>query len=204
MSKAYYVFTTDTDWCTEHALRQMLDIFSGDVPLHVFATGEYECLSDYPPEDIGIHPNFMSDSTQGDSPEEIVDYLQELYPEAISFRCHRYYSDSLVMEELKRRGFLYSANFCTLYQANIKPLMHYTGIVEFPTYYEDDMSDVDFISFWKNMNKGVHIFNFHPSKVVVDLDQQFIMRTLIKDYGDKAVSLNDLYGRYSKQVDIHT
>ncbi len=97
-SKPIFIFTSDVDWASEAAINDSIDFYRDlGVDVHFFATHESPALRAYAfshPANVGLHPNFLSGSTQGGTPEEIVDVLLAPYPEIRSSRSHNFYDIS--------------------------------------------------------------------------------------------------------------
>ena len=87
------LITIDTDWVPDFAIEKTADILiENQVKTTWFLTHNSKAirrLFEYSDLfELGIHPNFMSDSTQGDSYEEIMKYLLCIVPDAKSIRTH--------------------------------------------------------------------------------------------------------------------
>jgi aminoglycoside N3'-acetyltransferase len=165
------VFTCDTDWASDWAIRQAL-AFAGEyaAPLTVFMTNPSEALSAAISDGEvqgGLHPNFMPDSSQGGNREAVMDYCFALCPKAECYRSHRYYDVNDVTDEMAARGIKYDSNVCTLLD-EVFPFMHRSGAVRFPVFFEDGAY------LWHNFeldisatedglfSPGIKVINFHP------------------------------------------
>lgn len=167
-----FAFTMDLDWASEACIEYTLKFFiENNFPLTIYCTHESNIIKKYWKNNLihlGIHPNFLNDSSQGKTYKEIVDYLFKLYPDAITMRCHRWFSDNDIYELLLPRGILFDSNEITLMDI-VPPHLHRSGIISFPVFWEDGAY------LWHNMNLdynksvkpifnriGLKVINFHP------------------------------------------
>lgn len=78
--------------------------------------------------DIGIHPNFIAPSSQGNSIEEVIDYCVNLAPDTKVFRAHRWFSSNDIYDYLSKKGFVYESNLCTDMEI-IDSFIHRSGMI---------------------------------------------------------------------------
>lgn len=132
--------TMDIDWASEYAIEQALDVFGKrKLPVTVFLTHKSHVIDRAMAEGeikCGIHPNFMPDSSQGSSYQEVVDFCFDLLPNARVFRAHRYYDGNDPMEALTSHGIVCESNICTLMDI-LPPFLHRSQTVSFPIFWED-------------------------------------------------------------------
>lgn len=149
-----YCFTSDMDWAPEHKIGYLLKIFrEHDTPLTPFITNPSEKIARryrLMPHNVGLHPNFLPDSNHGSDMFKIIEHVVDMWPAARCFRCHAYFEHTHVMREFQRRGFVYDSNICLRMQRDIQPLYHWTSIVKFPVFFEDDMMNADMDMLWRN------------------------------------------------------
>ena len=103
-----FCFTSDIDWSSESIIKYSHDILSGDdLKLTYFITHSSPFLNELNASnkiDLLIHPNFLPNSSHGDSFKEVIDYCMNLVPNADGFRSHRYFEGCLPIEILAERG----------------------------------------------------------------------------------------------------
>lgn len=168
-SDNYICFTTDLDWAPEEAIKKTLDVLIGnELKPTVFVTHQSKVIEEYANKiDLGIHPNFIQPSSQGENPEAIVDTLENIVPNTKVFRCHRWFSSNDVYDLLKKRGFEYESNLCTNMDL-AEPFLHRSGMISFPTFFEDGayIADHNRFDFEKEqklfLQNGLKIINMHP------------------------------------------
>ncbi|CCO23211.1 hypothetical protein [Maridesulfovibrio hydrothermalis] len=198
-----YCITLDTDWASDQAIRFSLDLIiqQGIIPT-VFATNPSKILTEYSEKgviELGLHPNFLPNSTHGEDYQDVINSLFEMYPTAKTFRSHAYFDNSIISRELFRRGIKYDANLCLHLQEGLKPMHHESGLTRFPTFLEDGV----FLFYYKQtslneqtktviLSDGLKIFNFHPTSVFLNIDtkQNYNRyKNLAKTLSNKHISL---------------
>lgn len=137
-----FVLTGDQDWAPEWALASMLELVTAtDVPLHLFMTNSSSLLEGRADSAVttGIHPNFLSGSSHGATPEAVVESCLQLCPTAVTSRSHSFAEDSRILALLVRRGITADSNLCLYLQPHITPLLHASGLLRLPVFLEDDV-----------------------------------------------------------------
>lgn len=165
----YICFTSDLDWAPEPAIEKTLRLFMGhDIRPTMFVTHPSKVIEKYNDKiDLGIHPNFIQPSSQGESMDEIIDYCRALAPETRVFRAHRWFSSNDIYDRLVEKNFTYESNVCTNLDL-AEPFLQRSGMISFPVYFEDgayivNSKKIDFDSIkYKFEVKGLKIINIHP------------------------------------------
>lgn len=182
-------YTSDMDWASEFVISQMLGYFEEqDIHPTIFMTHPSPCIEEYAKRgkvDLGIHPNFILPSSQGDSVTNIVDYCLNLLPGAKVFRCHRWYASNDIYDLLYQKGIRYDSNLCTLMEV-VAPFRHRSGMISFPTFFEDgawlyhglSLKFMDSVALFNQ--PGLKVINIHPMHFVLNTPYFRYMRD-IKD-----------------------
>jgi hypothetical protein len=169
-----FCFTFDAEWAPEWAISDLLSFFRDRaLPLTPFLTHSSAVFNEHydKPEmrrHVGLHPNFLPNSSHGGSREQVIDTVFKLWPEAVSFRSHCFYEDSQTVLALRDRGIRYDSNICLFLQPNCVPLLHHSGLVRFPVFWEDDVHftrglPFEFDSFREYFEgPGLKVINVHP------------------------------------------
>ena len=89
--KIYLTF--DIDWAPDETIKEISDqLINANIKSTWFVTHKTPVLEILRERDdlfsLGIHPNFMKGSTQGNSEEEILKNLMNIVPEARVIRTH--------------------------------------------------------------------------------------------------------------------
>ncbi|RKX26480.1 MAG: hypothetical protein DRP45_03425 [Candidatus Zixiibacteriota bacterium] len=181
-----FCFTSDLDWAPEWAIESLLDRFEEvGFPLTPFVTHKSPLIqsrfsSEALKSEVGLHPNFLPGSTHGNSPEEVIEHVFSLWPEASTFRSHSFVDSSLISDLFTERGMRYDSNLCLFLQPDCRPLCHCSGMWRFPVFWEDDVHYKQGLSFEWNTLKGhietpgLKVFNVHPLLYALNVpDEQF-------------------------------
>ena len=124
---------------------------------------------------LGVHPNFLPGSTHGASPVEVIETCRRIVPDANTFRCHSYFEYTAILGAMFADGHVADSNLGLFAQPALQPLMHCTGLIRFPVFFEDDvfyeladeglsLGPLDSIL----ETPGLKILNFHPSLVAIN------------------------------------
>lgn len=180
-------FTIDIDWASEYAIEKIISFFKVmEIPLTVFATHESCFLKNEIKRnglEVGIHPNFISPSSQGNNAEEIITYCTSFLPKSLVFRCHRWYANNDIYDNLYKKGFRYESNLCSAFQL-IPPFLHRSGMMSFPVFFEDGAYlyhdlDLDFSQTEYIFNKkGIKVIDLHPMHFVLNTPYFQFMRKI--------------------------
>ena len=185
-----FCFTSDIDWSSESIIKYSHDILSGDdLKLTYFITHSSPFLNELNASnkiDLLIHPNFLPNSSHGDSFKEVIDYCMNLVPNADGFRSHRYFEVNDIMDDFVKRGFRFVSNHCTRCETNIKPLKHRSGLLSIPIFLEDGgylIMDptLNFDNLIPRLKSpGLKVINFHPAHMAFNTPN-FAYTRSIKD-----------------------
>ena len=185
-----FCFTSDIDWSSESIIKYSHDILSGDdLKLTYFTTHSSPFLNELNALnkiDLLIHPNFLPNSSHGDSFKEVIDYCMNLVPNADGFRSHRYFEVNDIMDDFAKRGFRFVSNHCTRCETNIKPLKHRSGLLSIPIFLEDGgylIMDptLNFDNLIPRLKSpGLKVINFHPAHMAFNTPN-FAYTRSIKD-----------------------
>jgi len=98
-----------------------------------------------------------------------------LYPRATAFRSHGFIDSTQISREFARTGMLYDSNLCLYMQDGLVPLLHNSGMVRFPVFWEDDVHFLQDEFSWevdptlhRFLAPGLKILNFHPIHVALN------------------------------------
>ncbi len=197
------LITLDTDWAPDFVLEYVADILiENNVPATWFVTHNSMVVKKLKKEsclfELGIHPNFLPGSTQGDSPQEVLNRCMKIIPDAVSMRSHSVYQSapllSIVMNETPIR--IDSSIFLPL-MPNIRPVEYYEGekcLLKIPFFWADDneirhpLFDFDF--FPVKLPHGVKVLTFHPIHIYLNSSAPGSYVALKSDFGDRIQDIN--------------
>jgi hypothetical protein len=206
-----FCFTSDIDWASDSIIKYSHDIISGnDLKLTYFVTHPslfLKNLYDQKKVRLLIHPNFLPNSSHGNSFKEVINYCLNLVPNADGFRSHRYFEVNDIMDDLEKLGFKFVSNHCTRCETNIKPLIHRSGLLSIPIFLEDGgYLLMDPTLNFKNLipklkSPGLKVINFHPAHIAFNTPD-FAYTRSIKDSISREswnnLSLSDLLNLENK------
>jgi len=177
-----FIITADQDWAPEWAIASFLEkVLKWKQPVHMFRTSPSPLLDEAITRGVleqGWHPNFMPGSSHGDTVDEVVRYCQRVFPGARTARNHCFAEDSYRMRALASAGIIADSQNPTPCQGYLLPMIHFTGILRLPVYFEDDVAfdAVEPLSvevFRKSLfTPGLKIVNFHPTFVACNTPSQ--------------------------------
>ena len=173
--KPLYHITFDTDWAPESSLSIVRSVLSQKGLLATFfATNNSDIVQDLIRDghEIGLHPNFLSGTTQGESPVSIIANLLEIFPNAKVIRTHSLFQSSPLMHEI----------FSTFPQLKIDMSLLTHRFPHVGSFYwrqgdvavrrvnfnwEDDVAFYDEGFDWSSafFPGSINVFNFHPIHV---------------------------------------
>lgn len=205
-----YCITIDTDWCNGNEALYMLNFFvENRVYPTVFATDDNKPIMLYAenyPQNVGLHPNFKSDSTQGFTVIDVFGYLKKIYPKAKCFRSHRFFDKSDMIKLASFLGMEYDSNLCTDMQEGIVPIkLAASKNWRYPVFWEDDVylaeGPLDFSKVKEKFDTpGLKIINVHP---VHFLKTHKFLQDLInhvREKGEKFYTLQEIHDNHTKKA----
>lgn len=205
------LITLDIDWASEEIIDFVAEILiSNNMKATWFITHDSistRNLFKYPNLfDIGIHPNFLKNSTQGKTPEASVEYLLNIYPNAKSVRPHALVTSGPLLEMLNVKYNLEYDSSVFLYQTpNIVPhqlkFNANSGLIRLPYFWGDNYTfsyepeKMDFKQ--TEWQPGLKIFSFHPIHIAANAISRDYYDDIKKTKELSTVKIDDL-NKYKK------
>jgi len=165
------ILTFDCEWAPDFILEHVSNILMDkEVKSTWFVTNESPIIDELKRNslfELGIHPNFFPNSTQGSNEDSILNNLKQIVPEAKSIRTHGLYQSTPLLKKFQEYGIENDLSLFIQNTPNIIP--HYSkffNLYRFPYFWEDDVAMTE-KSNWSFDNplhhvNGLKIFNFHP------------------------------------------
>jgi hypothetical protein len=171
--RTVFTLTSDQDWAPAWASQILLDeVRRFAIPLHMFRTSPCPVLDQAVSSgeiDQGWHPNFLANSSHGKTIPEVVGYCQRHFPGATTVRSHCFSEDSFSWLALRSAGIVADSQVAAGFQAELLPIIHWTGMLRLPMYFADDV----FFDLQPDLNlgaildtlftPGLKILSFHPT-----------------------------------------
>jgi len=186
-----FCFSSDIDWASEDVLNAFFKIIPfEEIKLTAFITHESKLITDLAYQKRiyrGIHPNFLANSSHGNSYKEIAETCVKLAPEAIGFRSHRLFDVTDITHLLANDyGYKYVSNLGTTMANYIRPMLHESRLIHYPIFFEDgshlynelELSINPYIDYF--IHPGIKVISFHPMNMVFNTPYIKYMRE-IKD-----------------------
>lgn len=176
-TRRWFSLTADQDWAPDWAMEYFIDWARGlGVPIHVFATNASAALAASAQRgevSVGWHPNFAPGSTHGENPQEIISHLRTVAPHATTFRTHGFAESYQALLALAAAGHRVESQFPTRFSAGITPLVHASGLIRLPVWFEDDIwmrdpDDADRRVRDTADSPGLKILNLHPIHIALN------------------------------------
>lgn len=135
---SHLIVTVDIDWACEPAIEETLDFLKDkNILPTIFSTHHSSRVEASMSEiEIGLHPYFDLNSSQGSCITEVVKYVMDLPHNLPAYRCHRFASCNVSRQAMAEAGLLISSNVCTDLEI-ISPFKDRFGLLEVPIFLED-------------------------------------------------------------------
>jgi hypothetical protein len=172
------VLTFDVDWAPDFAIDAIAEeLVAAGVRSTWFithASPALDRLREHPDLfELGIHPNFMPGSTQGATPEEVLDHCMELVPDATTMRTHALVQSSpLLRTVVARTPVRCDASLFLLEAEHVAPVAFPDAVgslVRIPYVWEDDVEMLADEPNWSVdrflARPGLQVLDFHPMLV---------------------------------------
>ena len=171
------VITLDTDWAPDFMLEYVSDILTKrKIKATWFITNDspfLEKLKQNPLFELGLHPNFDINSTQGKNIDDILKNLKNILPDAKSIRTHALLQSTRLFSKFYKYGIENDSSIFLSKTPNIIPhFSKYLNLNRFPYFWEDDfyMADNEPWSLKESFfqKPGLQIFDFHPFHIFLN------------------------------------
>lgn len=182
--------TFDLDWAPDFVIKYVFDqIEKLNLPATVFCTHPSPLLRGncYSKIERALHTNFSSNSTQGQTPDEVMKYLKGFYSKGIGVRSHSLTFTASHWNLFQRHGIKYESNLQLAYQPNLRPFYHHKGILRIPFVWADD----NHVLYRKGFNvmdmrlyvPGLKVVIFHPMNIYLNLGHDLKPMNRVKALG---------------------
>ena len=178
------IITIDVDWAPDFIIEEIAKtLIRNHTKATWFITHDSEAtraLSDTPELfEVGVHPNFRKDSTQGSTPQKVMEYLKRIAPDAVSVRTHSLIQSSVLLRMLTRKfGILNDVSLLLPRTPHLVPhKIYFTKnlyLTRLPYFWQDDIE-----AFWPkpsyslkddfHHSDGLKIYNFHPVTIALNM-----------------------------------
>ena len=176
----HFVITFDIDWAPDFVIDSVASMLRlRGIRATWFVTHQCSALDRLRKEEglfeLGLHPNFLAGSTQGDTPEKVLAHLQSIVPEAISLRTHALVQSGPLLQMVMRAGLKVDVSLFLPSMSNIQPLefrIDGRTLLRIPYFWSDDYEMEKAMPCWHLLPllkvKGLKVMNFHPLLVFLN------------------------------------
>jgi hypothetical protein len=198
-SKLHAAITFDVDWAPDWAIERCIEMCrSYSVPATFFVTHPspaLQAIASDPLFELGIHPNFLPNSSHGSGMKEVLDHCLELVPFARSMRTHALVQSSLLFmvicddyPSIETDVSLFLPNHRSLQPTEL--YLGYKGrrLVRLPYFWEDDVCAEWPHWSWESLapaSDGLRIFDFHPAYIALNTARMQGYRELKQALGSR-------------------
>jgi len=186
-----FSFTSDIDWASEEVMKSYFEIVNKlEIQPTLYITHQSDEIEhNFREKNIvrGLHPNFMNESSHGNSFKEIAENCIKFAPEAYGFRSHRAFDLTDITHLMHNKyGFKHVSHQITIFQPYVRPIVHESGLVNFPVFFEDgthlyNQLNLNFGTYKDLFTiPGIKVISFHPMNFVFNSPELSFMRA-IKD-----------------------
>jgi len=146
--------------------------------------------------ELGIHPNFFPESSQGKTPEAVLRHCLELVPDAVSVRTHGLLqSTPLLAQIMDQTPVKLDCSLFVPHAANLRPVEYQWAqrtLLRVPYFWEDDFEMERTTPCWQlrpllAKGAGLQVFDFHPVHVYLNSRTMAAYRSL----KERAPNLSD-------------
>ena len=175
------IISLDVDWAPDFMIDHVVNyLIEHKVKSTWFVTHESPALESLKEHDnlfeLGIHPNFLPGSSQGTSVEDVLKYMMQLVPQALSVRTHGVVQSGQLLSDIVRlTPIKIDATIFLPEMPGIQTVQHLTPngtLLRIPTFWADDYELLKTSPCWRpsqldNLH-GLKVYNFHPIHIYLN------------------------------------
>lgn len=181
------------DWCVDRCIELCAEL---GIPATFFVTHATPVLTrvrENARMEIGIHPNFLPNSTQGHGVEEVVSFCMGIAPEARAMRTHALMQSTPLLEKIVRLAPQIETDL-SLYlpdHDHLRPIDMYFEdgghLTRLPYLWEDDMQAMKPGYDWSPVipDAGLCIYDVHPIHLCLNMREMGRYRALMASLNGK-------------------
>jgi hypothetical protein len=203
-----HVVTLDVDWAPDEVIDEVAHtLLIAGVKATWFITHDSPAikrLADHPELfEIGLHPNFNKGSSQGDTPESVMEYLKAIFPHSCLMRTHGLTQTSnLLTMAAGRFKIVTDVSIFLPYTPGIIPHELYfpdrtSCLVRVPYFWEDDFEFYQPDPCWSFADrrfhgKGLKVINFHPIHIALNSVNEIAYEKLKATNYTRTLSMSEI------------
>jgi hypothetical protein len=172
------VITLDVDWAPDFVLEHVANILTKKkIKATWFVTHDtpiWKKLEKNNLFELGWHPNFSENSSQGKNPDSVLTYLKNIIPNAKSIRTHSLVQSTHLLLKFHEYGIKNDVSLHLEKSPNLIPHhSKFLNLHRFPFFWGDGNEMIESKSNWSMNNphyrvNGLKIFYFHPIHIFLN------------------------------------
>jgi hypothetical protein len=202
------LITLDVDWAPDFAIEAVAKtLIDGRVKATWFVTHlspAIENLRNFPELfELGIHPNFLPESTHGNTPRQVLEHLQAIVPEAVSVRTHSLVQSGPLLQMIIESNLKTDVSLFLPGMEYIQPFeFHLKGknLFRIPYFWSDDYEMGQISPCWQlsplKQVKGLKVMNFHPINIYLNVTNPEIytdLKTSVPSLAELTASVGESF-----------
>ncbi|KFM14541.1 hypothetical protein SCCGRSA3_00302 [Marine Group I thaumarchaeote SCGC RSA3] len=205
--------TLDVDWAPDFIIEDVArKLTRENIRATWFITHKspvLEKLFSNPLFEIGIHPNFHSQTTQGKNQDEVLENLKKIVPDAKTIRTHGLLQSTRILLKFQKYGIQNDVSLLLTKDPMLRPhFSKFLQILRLPYFWEDDIEMIEGPN-WMNIEelfqiKGLKIFDFHPIHIYLNSNDMNNYNLLKKEKHIQELEKNDVEKYINKNVGTKT
>ena len=190
------LITLDTDWAPDFIIDWVAEILiSYKVKATWFVTHPSPAISRLREHlnlfELGIHPNFLPNSSHGETINDVLNYCLNIVPDATCMRTHCLFQSSpLFVKIIQNTEIKIDLSLFLLGVPHLKPFEYWFNkkqLIRIPCYWEDDYEMQLPLPSWQLSKKvieqpGLKVFNFHPIHIYLNSSTMSSYHSLKKEF----------------------
>jgi len=178
LSNYKYYLTFDVDWAPDFCVSNILDkLKNANIKATFFVTHASDIIADIINQghNVGLHPNFLPNSSQGKCLVEIMDYLFKISPNSTILRTHCLIQSTPLLYDIFNKYQQLKFDFSLLmYKFPLVKAFEWnydgSNLIRINYNWEDDFAfyDTDFIWERPKFYSDITVFDFHPIHVALN------------------------------------
>lgn len=176
-NKSESLLTLDVDWAPDFVIDHISTMIKKfKIKTTWFITHDSPAIQRLMGEslfEVGLHPNFENNSTQGNGIDNILQNLKKIVPGAKSIRTHGLLQSTNILSKFNQYGIDVDVSLFLGKQPLLKPhYSKYFKLTRIPYFWEDDV-EMEEGADWENVEKynqisGLKIYDFHPIHIFLN------------------------------------
>jgi hypothetical protein len=183
--------TFDIDWAPDWAIALCGDICTkAGIKSTFFVTHRSDVLTDLSDAgmELGVHPNFLPNSTHGSSTTAALKHILEIAPDARSMRTHSLVQSTPILADIvSYTDIKADVSLLLPFHMGLRPVVQYPverkrPLLRLPYFWEDDLMsfypDWNWASEIQHTPDQLEIYDFHPIHIALNLNRMDAYRRL--------------------------